>query len=142
MLLQGGDGVSGKRHGLPSVDRADLGGKMLDQGGDIFAALAQRWEAQRKDVDAVKKILSEFSVAHQGFEVAVSGDDDAHVHGDGAVAADALDLSFFEHAQQFCLHGEWHVADLVEKDGAVLRLLEFADMAGGGAGEGSFFVAE
>ena len=40
------------------------------------------------------------------------------------------------------MHGERHVADFVEKDGAALGLLKPADMAAGGAGERSFFVAE
>ena len=72
----------------------------------------------------------------------MGGDDDAHIHGDGALAADALHLAFFQHAQQLGLHGERHVPDFVEKDGAVLGLLELAEMAAGGAGERSFFVAE
>ena len=116
--------------------------KCSTNAGDIFAAFAQRRQAQRKDVDAMKKIRAKFPVAHQRFEVTMSGDDHADVHRDGAIAADALDLSFFEHAQKFSLHGEWHVADFVEEDGAVLCLLEFAEMAGSGAGERSFFVAK
>src|SRR5579862_167637 len=37
---------------------------------------------------------------------------------------------------------ERHVADLVEKDGAVFGLFEFADVAARSAGEGTFFVTE
>src|SRR5208282_1159651 len=70
------------------------------------------------------------------------GDDDPHIHGDGALAADALDFTFFEHTQQLGLHGERHVADFVEENSPVLGLFEFAEMAAGGAGERSFFVAE
>jgi len=70
------------------------------------------------------------------------GDNHAHIHCDGALAADALHLAFFQHAQQLGLHGERHVADLIEEDGSVLRLLKLAEMASGRAGERSFFVPE
>ncbi len=72
----------------------------------------------------------------------MGGDDDSHIHGDRALTADALDFALFQHAQQFGLHGERHVADFIEKDGAVLGLLELAEMAAGRAGERSFFVSE
>jgi hypothetical protein len=115
---------------------------MFDERGDVFAALAQGRQAQGEDEDAVKEILAEFAVADLGFEVAVCGDYDANIDVDGALAADALDFRFFEDAEEFGLHSERHVADFVEKDCAVLRLLELAEMASGGSGEGSFFVAE
>ena len=70
------------------------------------------------------------------------GDDHAHVHRDRAIAADALDLAFFQHAQQFGLHQNRHVADLVQEQRAVVGLLELADVPGGRAGEAAFFVAE
>ena len=81
-------------------------------------------------------------VADQLFQVAVGGDDDAHVHGDGAVSADAFDLALFQHAQQLGLHGERHVADLIEEQRAVVGLLELAQVTGRRAGERSLFVAE
>ena len=70
------------------------------------------------------------------------GHEHAHIYPDGLVSADAFDLAFFEHAQQLGLHGERHVADFIEENGALLGLLEFAQVAIGGAGERSFFVAE
>ena len=47
-----------------------------------------------------------------------------------------------EHAQQFHLDGERHVADFIEKQGAAVGLFEAAGAAGDGAGERAFFVAE
>src|SRR5271166_4289681 len=67
---------------------------------------------------------------------------DSNVHGDRLIAADALDFAFFEHAQQFRLHVQRHVADLIEEDRALIGLLELADVAPRGAGERSFLVAE
>jgi hypothetical protein len=42
----------------------------------------------------------------------------------------------------FGLHQDRHVADLVQEQGAVVGLLELAEVAGSGAGEAAFFVAE
>ena len=48
----------------------------------------------------------------------------------------------FEHAQELGLHGGVHLADFVEQERALVGLLELADLAFGGAGEGALFVAE
>src|ERR1039458_319541 len=58
------------------------------------------------------------------------------------MAADALEGAGLEDAQDFGLGGERHVPDFVQKNGAVVALLELADALGGGAGEGAFLVAE
>jgi hypothetical protein len=142
VVLQGGQGIWGEVYRLPSIDCAHLLSEMFDERGDVFAALAQGRQAQGEDEDAVKEILAEFAVADLGFEVAMCGDYDANIDGDGALAADAFNFSFFEDAEEFGLHSERHVADFVEKDCAVLGLLELAEMATCGSGEGSFFVAE
>ena len=88
------------------------------------------------------QVFAEHALLDQVVEIAVGGDDHAHVDRDGAIAADAFHLAFLEHAQEFGLHEDRHVADLVEEQGAVVGLLELADVAGGGAGEAAFFVAE
>ena len=72
----------------------------------------------------------------------MGGDDDADVDLDWFFAADTLDFAFFEDAEEFGLHGEGHVANFVEEECASLGLLEFAGVAGGGAGERAFLVAE
>ena len=47
-----------------------------------------------------------------------------------------------QHAQNFRLGCGCHVADFIEKDRAIITLLEFADALNSGAGERAFFVAE
>jgi hypothetical protein len=47
-----------------------------------------------------------------------------------------------QHAQQSRLQVEWHVADLVEEQRAVLCLLEAAAPRGLGAGKGAALMAE
>ena len=105
-------------------------------------ALAQRRQHNRKHENAVVEILAKSSLPDLLFQIAMRRDDDAHVHGKRLVAADALDFAFFQHAQQFRLHRERHVANFVEEQRAVMGLLEFSDVARGRAGERAFFVAE
>ena len=46
----------------------------------------------------------------------------------GLVAADPFYFAFLQHAKQLGLHLQRHVADLVQKNRAVIRLLELADV--------------
>ena len=102
--------------------------KCCDQRRNIVAPLAQRRQHQGKNIDAMKQILPEFLLAHARFQIAMRRHHDANVHRDRLIAADALDFAFFEHAQQFRLHVQRHVADLVEKNRSLIRLLKFADV--------------
>ena len=54
----------------------------------------------------------------------------------------ALDLAGLERAEQFDLGLERKLADLVEEQGRAVGILEAADMAVEGAGEGAFLMAE
>ena len=87
------------------------------------------------DIDAMIQILAERALLHQLVEVAMRGHDHAHIHRNGAVAAHALHLPLFQHAQQLGLHHQRHVADLIQKQRAVVGLLELADVPRGRAGE-------
>ena len=75
------------------------------------------------------EIAAKLVLLDEFVEIAVGGDDDAHIDLDGFVAADALDFAFFEDAEQLGLHGQRHVADFVEEEGAAVGLLELADVA-------------
>ena len=59
-----------------------------------------------------------------------------------SVAADALEDALLQHAQQLHLHGQAHVADLVEEQRAALGDLEAALARGDGAGERALLVTE
>jgi len=57
-------------------------------------------------------------------------------------SAHAFHLPLFQHTQEFGLHQDRHVADLVQKQGAAIGLLELAEVARSSAGEAALFVAE
>ena len=68
--------------------------------------------------------------------------DQPHIGADRLVAPDALERLLLEHAQHLGLGGRRHVADLVQEQRAPRALLELADAAAVGPGEGALLVAE
>ncbi len=114
----------------------------VHEHGNIAAALAQGGDVHRDDVEAEVKIFAEGPVLVGGFEIAVGGGDDAHVHFDALVAAHGTHFFFLQHAQQLGLQFEWQFADFVEEDGAAVGRLEQSLLGFQRAGEGSFLVAE
>ena len=116
--------------------------QMLDQYRQIIEPLAQRRHLQREYVQPVVQILAEAARDNGRIQVAMGRGDDAHVAADGFIAADPLEAALLQHAQQFHLHLQRHVADLVQEQRAALGKLEAAEPRRQGAGEGAFFVAE
>jgi hypothetical protein len=72
----------------------------------------------------------------------VGGGDQPHVGPNRLVAADPLERLLLQQAQDLALQGRRHVADLVQEQRAAVALLELADAAAVGAGEGALLVPE
>src|ERR1700730_4034836 len=101
---------------------------MIYQIQDIVAAPPQRRQDKRKNIDAMKQVLAELFFTHPRFQISMCCHHDADIDGNRLIAANALYLTLFQNSKQLCLHAEWHVADFVEEDGAVIGLLELADV--------------
>ena len=97
---------------------------------------------ERNDREAVVEVFAEAAGLDFCAEVLVRSGDDAHVHGEVLVAADAGDAVFLECAEDFCLGSMAHVPDFVEEKGAAFRLLEFPAVLLDCACEGAFLVAK
>ena len=115
---------------------------MLHQQWNVLVPLAQRRQRQGKNIYPVKQVLAEFIFAHARFQIAMRRHHHAHIHAHRLVAADALHFSFLQHSQQLGLHGQRHIANLIQKNRAVIRLLELSNMPSRRAGERSFLVSE
>src|SRR6201999_4530997 len=109
--------------------------EVLDEPRDVLAALAQRRDGDLDDVEAVVEILAEGAARDRAPEVDVGGDDDAGVDLELLLAADAIELAVLQRLQQLGLHGDGHLADLVEEERAAVGELELARLGLGGAGE-------
>src|SRR3546814_1457902 len=75
-------------------------------------------------------------------QVLVGGRNDPSVDVDQTVATDALNLSCFQHAEEFYLHVGGPVPDSVEKEGAPVAILEPAAPLRDRASEAAFLMAE
>ena len=110
--------------------------------GNVFPPLSQRRQHQRENIDAVKQILSKLTVFDECGQIPMRGHQHAHIDAHRLFAAYALDFAFFKHAQEFGLHVQRHVANLVKKKRPVLCLLEFAHVPSRRAGERAFLMPE
>ena len=109
---------------------------------NVGAAIAEGRNGDWENVKAIVKIFAEASGGDFGLQVAIGGGNDADVDRAGLRAANGLEFAFLEHAQKFGLKFERKFADFVEKENSVIGEFEATGAAGGGSGEGAFFVAE
>src|SRR6185436_5967409 len=99
-----------------------------DEDRDVLDPLAQWWNLDGEDIEAVEEILAEGPVGDGFPEVAVGGGDHAHVDSDGANAPQSLHGPVLEHSEQLGLGLERQVPDFVEEDGRPGRELEPPDL--------------
>src|SRR5205807_896865 len=78
------------------------------------------------DVEAIVKILAESAFRDFLRQTSVRGGDDPCVDFDRSVAADALEFTLLQDAQELLLRVERHFPNLVQEDGAAIRHLEAA----------------
>src|SRR5205814_2928114 len=85
---------------------------------NILGALAQRRQADRHDIESIKQILPEQSLPDRLSKVSVGGRNDPHIRADRRTAADGRVFALLQHTKQSRLRIGWHVADLIEEQGA------------------------
>ena len=116
--------------------------KVARQHENIFAALAQRGQAQANHIQAVKQILAKAPFLDALLQILVRRSNHAHIGLDGAVAADTVKMAVAQHPQQARLQIKRHVADFIEKQRASVGLLEAPAPQRLRAGEGTALVTE
>lgn len=81
-------------------------------------------EMNGNDVDPVEQVLAKLSVCDHFVQVLVGRGDDAHVAFELFDPAEPPELSFLQHTEQLHLHHRRHLADLIEKQRALLGRLD------------------
>src|SRR5271156_318953 len=114
----------------------------LRERQDVFAAFAQRWNAQGDDVEAGVEVLAKVMRADFGFEVAIRRRDDSRIEVNRALAADALEVLLLQEAQKLGLEGRRQIGNLVEENGAAVGRFEPARLVLHRPGESAAHVAE
>ena len=122
--------------------RAVLFEKIAGQLQHIAVALAQRRHIERVDVESVIKVRAHAPGADFRRQIAVGGRNHAHIHMVLPVRAQALQLPALQHTQQLGLHGQRKLTHFIEKQRALMRLLELAAALGQCAGKGTAHMAE
>ena len=90
----------------------------------------------------MKQVFTKLVLPNGFDDVAICRGDKPHVHAQLFVAAHPSKRSILQKSQQLCLQWAAHVADLIEKNGSVVGLLELSNVTSRGPGERSLFVAE
>ena len=116
--------------------------EMADQCRNILGAVGKAGDLQHNHAEPEEQVFAEFAIGDRSAEILVGGRNDADVDGFHLAAADADDRPVFEHAEQFDLHVETHVADFVEEERPALGRFKMADAAGMGAGKAALFMPE
>ena len=115
---------------------------MLKKPHFVIAELAQRGYRYREHREAVIEIRAKTPGTYFLTQTAVGRGNDPRV-GDPALRfADALIFAIFQHAQQFGLQLERQLADFIEKQRALVRILEVTGARGAGAGERALHVTK
>ena len=113
----------------------NLAMKCVTRSGCPAAARAAG-QRDRHDIEAIEQLFAEVALRNLAHQVAVGGGDHANVHAQRLDAADSLELRLLQDAQQLDLHLDGQLANLIEKQRALIRQLKAARLLRDGAGEG------
>src|SRR5437879_4916837 len=116
--------------------------KQVHQLRNILFMFPQRREINGHDVQPVIEVLAKRPLLERFTQITIGCRNQPHVHFQGSRSAQVLELTFLQNAKQFHLRGRRHIADLIQKQSALVRQLELAGLAGRGSCERSLFVAE
>jgi hypothetical protein len=107
-----------------------LSDEVQHQRRDVLGTLTERRDFDREYAEPVEEVLSEAASLDLLLQVAIGRGDDPDIHPARPGLAEALELTLLQHAQQFCLHGHGHLADLVEEERAAISQVEAAGPVG------------
>src|SRR5215470_11372874 len=97
---------------------------MFYQKRDIGRMFSERRHANRKPIQAVIEIRSKASLSDSSLQVTISRGNHAHIQFSLLVRADGAYFALLKDAKQPYLRRKGRFANLVEKDGAPVRLLK------------------
>ena len=107
-----------------SILRGEAGNEMALEQREVFFALRQPRHFDFHHREAVVQILPKTLLGDRVPQVVIGGGNDTNIHFAGAQRSHSLHFLILEHAQEFCLSGERHVSDLIQKQRASVGVLE------------------
>ncbi len=128
-------------HYLPVFLRM-LPNEVLDKQGDVAAPVSQGGDHDRYHVESKIKVLPEPTFLQHAFQVLMGCCDNPHIRSNGRIPAHSLERTLLNDVEQFDLHGQGQVPDLVDEKRSPVRLFESSDPHAVRTGERTLFVAE
>ena len=116
--------------------------KIPHETRNILGSIAQGWQRNRKDAEAIIQVRAKMTVLDGGLEIVVGRGDDTHVDSSWLRGSHALELAFLQHPQQLGLHVCRQIADFIEKERSSVCHLEAALSYRHRAGERAALVTE
>src|SRR5438874_8606173 len=140
--FEGSDGLGVNGGHRLAVGFGVLAQEMVCDIRDVLAMVVQRGSVNAHDVDAVIEVLAEGALGCHFAEVAMRGKDKTGAQRNKFGAAEPAELALLQDAEKLDLRAETEVADFIQEQGALARLLEIAYAGADGSGECAFLVAE
>src|SRR5882762_1101157 len=116
--------------------------QILDQDGNIVAALPQCWHSKREHVEAVEQILTEGAFSHGCTQVPIRCRENAYVNRNCLAPSHSFEFTVLENSQQgnLCLWRKF--AHFIEEQGSAVGRFKASQTPLKGSGEGASFMAE
>ena len=115
---------------------------MIYEQRQVFAPVSERRYDDWNYVQAIVQILTKIVFGNLFFQVSIRSRNHPDVNCDFSGSTDRAKAAFLQHSEEFDLHGQRHLADFVEKDGAAIGNFKQAALVLVRAGERPFYVAE
>src|SRR5271154_1168162 len=135
-------GFRRNRVDLPVHAPRKLPGKVPDQQRNILAAIPERRQQNRKNIQAIKQVGSELMVRNHFREIAVCRRNQTSVALQRTRAPEPLELALLQNAQQLRLQFQRYFADLVQENRSTAREFKAPDALRDRAGESASLMAE
>src|SRR5580658_5574941 len=116
--------------------------KITDQQWNIFFALPKRWDANRKNIQAVVQIAAKFTFRNHPDQVAVGRSNQANVHLQSSRAPEPFKLLFLKSSQKLRLDFRGNVRHLVEEKRAAIGQLQPPNFPADRARECTLFMSK
>ena len=95
--------------------------KIFCQQNDILSTLTQRRKMQLDGIQSIEEILSECSFSHLLAQMGIRSRQNSHIHMAHLIGTNALGLPLFNHCQEFLLHRQVQISNLIQKESTAIR---------------------
>src|SRR5580700_7330433 len=116
--------------------------KITYQLWNVFLTFPQRWYPDRKYMQAVVQITSEFAGCNHLFEIAIGRRDEPNIDSSRVSAPESFKFALLQCPQQLRLNFDGYVSHFVEEQSALICQFHSAEFLRNRAGERSLFMSK